>query len=171
MAQEVIEKVAPYLGPRDIPIHEPIIAQRDERQFKHIQDQLMTYKEVQIPMPDGSNQTVLVTDKILYPDLNVLLASIGTLEGTSNYNLDLAVAKWFDWEEYLFNPIIEQYEHDAHAQTVAYQIRDIAWRKCFGDSLGGSRQNFVVQLGGSKRAVELITGSKEKKGLLGWLRR
>ena len=152
-------------GLSQIPTPEPTLAQLDEWG----RDQLIEtcYSLEKVKMEDGTEGYVKV---LKYPDIIPLIVSIGHLEGTSHYTWEQSQYMFFDWEALEWDPIRDKYERDAMATTVIYAIKGIKRREIFGDSQGGSKQRFVVQLSGGDKVFRLLSGSGEdrkKKGFFG----
>lgn len=159
-------------GLSQLPGAEPTLAQLDEWQ----RDQLIELCYEIVPMLNEEGKVLLDEmnrpvwkREVKYPDILALITSIGHLEGTSNYTWEQAQWMFLDWESLEWEPILRKHERDHLASDLLYIIKGVKRRQIFGDSQGGSRQDFIVKVGGSDRMMRLLTGEGEKKkrGFLG----
>jgi len=143
-------------GVSQAPTAEPQLAQTDEWQRQVLIDKCHEWGKI-----EGEEKPVKFC---IYPDIVVLISGIGHLEGTTHYTWEHAQAKVLDWEYTQYIPLKNKYKRDPRALTILYEIRSIKHRQIIGDSLGASRQKYVVQVVGGDRMIRLLTNQEKKKG-------
>ncbi len=154
-------------GVSQIPSGEPIFAQTDEYSRDILIRLCSEFQE--FVDPDTSKKFVAQMHK--YPKIVALLSSVGHLDGTTNYSWEQAQVALSNWLYLQYYPVERRYKRkDPLAITILNAIRGMKERMIFGDSQGGSRQRYVVQLAGSNKVMELITGSGSKENKQGFLR-